>query len=81
MKHSLGAVSKMSKTSIKTPLIKKTKYDGEDQMGFGELRSGEIFNDLPYVYPPGQKDLVTCPFTIKTNEKTKLLIIEKEGIT
>jgi hypothetical protein len=50
-------------------------------MNFGELRSGEIFNHLPYVQPAGQKDLVSCPFTIKTNEKTKLLILEKEGIT
>jgi hypothetical protein len=56
MRHSVGATSKISKTSIKTPLIKKTKYDGEDQMSFGELRSGEIFNHLPYVYPEDIRD-------------------------
>jgi hypothetical protein len=30
MRHWVGAASKVSKTSIKTPVIKKTKYDGED---------------------------------------------------
>ena len=51
-RHSLGNQSKLSKASrVRTPVIKKTKYDGEDQMSFGELRSGEIFNHLPYVYP------------------------------
>ena len=50
-------------------------------MNFGELRTGEIFGHLPYVYPQEVRDSVTCPFTIKTNEKTKLLILEKSGIS
>jgi len=82
LKRSVLAESKLSKSSrVRTPMVKKTKYEGEDQMNFGELRTGEIFNHLPYVYPQEVKDHITCPFTIKTNEKTKLLIIEKDGIS
>ena len=79
----IDAQSKMSKYSrlTRTPVTKKTKYDGEDQMQFGVLKPGEVFGHLPYVYPAEYKDTAACPFTIKTNEKTRLLIIQKAGIS
>lgn len=80
MVDSKSRLSQYSKVS-KQPVIKKTKYEGEDQILFGELKSGDIFNHLPYVYPGELKDYVTCPYTIKTDEKTRLMIINKEGVS
>ena len=53
-----------------TPMIKETKYEGEDQILFGELAPGMIFGHISHIF----KDFrVMSPYTIKTNEKTKYI--------
>jgi len=65
-----------SAKSPKSPKIKETKYEGEDQLLFGLISAGEILSHWSYARPENSDDLY-YPFTIKTNEKTKLLIISK----
>lgn len=57
-------------------LRKKTKYAGEDQLLFCSVGSGEIFGHLQYIF----NDNVKQPFTIKTNEKTRLIVFDKKAI-
>ena len=56
--------------------IKKTKFDGEDQLLLGSHKSGEVFGHLDYIFD----GKISSPFTIKTNEKTRLILIQKEAI-
>lgn len=60
-----------------SPMTKATKYEGEDQMLFDELEKGQVFGFIPHIF---RDQNVLSPFTIKTNEKTRLLVIEKEGV-
>ena len=60
-------------------MIKETKYEGEDQLIFAHIKTGHLFNHWVYIYPEALKDEITCPFTIKTNEKTRILIIDSSN--
>jgi hypothetical protein len=33
-----------------TPVIKKTKYEGEDQMLFSVLKEGEVFGHFSHIF-------------------------------
>ena len=46
-------------------------------MLFSVFQRGEVFGYEPHIFP-GQR--VVSPFTIKTNEKTRLLVIEKGAV-
>lgn len=58
---------------------RQTKYDGEDQLLFASARSGEIFGQLQYIFPKSRGE-IRQPFTIKTNEKTRLIMIDSKAI-
>ena len=62
--------------SIISSVAKQTKYDGEDQMQVGTFKRGETFGYLSYVFDEN----IGAPFTVKTNEKTRLILIEKKAI-
>lgn len=53
------------------------EFEGQDQMLFSVFKRGEVFGYEPHIFP-GQR--VLSPFTIKTNEKTRLLVIAKEAV-
>jgi hypothetical protein len=57
-------------------MTKKTRYEGQDQLLIGALKSGEVFGYLSYIFD----NSVKSPFTIKTNEKTRLILVEKKAI-
>jgi len=72
----LSVISKGTGCSPKSPMIRETKYEGEDQLLFGRFLAGSLLSHWPYGRPEKSDDL-HYPFTIKTNEKTKLLLISK----
>ena len=55
---------------------RQTKYEGEDLMLVGTFKRGEQFGFLSYIFDEN----IRAPFTIKTNEKTRLILIEKKAI-
>lgn len=55
---------------------RQTKYEGEDLMLVGTYKRGETFGYLSYIFDEN----IRAPFTIKTNEKTRLILIEKKAI-
>jgi hypothetical protein len=46
---------------------------------FASIGSGEIFGQLQYIFPQSRGD-IRQPFTIKTNEKTRLIVIDRKAI-
>ena len=60
-----------------SPALRETEFEGQDQMLFSVFKRGEVFGHEPHIFP-GRR--VLAPFTIKTNEKTRLLVIEKEAV-
>jgi CRP-like cAMP-binding protein len=55
---------------------KQTKYEGEDQLLLGTFKRGETFGYLGYIFD----EKIPPPFTIKTNEKTRLILIESKAV-
>ena len=60
-----------------TPMVRETKYEGQDQILFAELKAGEVFGHISHIF---KNFRVMSPYTIKTNEKTKYIIIEKAAL-
>ena len=46
-------------------------------MSFPACLKGEVFGHLTHIF---KHEGLLAPYTIKTNEKTRLLVIEKEGV-
>ena len=59
-------------------MVKETKYEGEDQLLFNELKPGMVFGHISHIFRDSK---VMSPYTIKTNEKTKYIMIETPALS